>query len=75
MAQVLLSIMIEFKKARKILLDLYNYYMEHSDEVFKEFPRAAVVNKRRMVCDFIAGMTDRYALDQYKMFFEPYERG
>ena len=28
----------------------------------------------RVVCDFIGGMTDRYALDQYKQFFEPYER-
>ncbi|MDD3089570.1 MAG: hypothetical protein PHT95_06480, partial [Candidatus Omnitrophica bacterium] len=25
-------------------------------------------------CDYMAGMTDRYALDQYKKFFEPYER-
>ena len=61
----------EFKKARKVLLDLYYYYMEHSDEVFKEFPRAAVVNKRRMVCDFIAGMTDRFALMIYEKNFLP----
>jgi len=61
----------EFKKARKVLLDLYDFYMEHSDEVFKEFPRAAVVNKRRMVCDFIAGMTDRFALMMYEKNFLP----
>ncbi len=30
--------------------------------------------KYRGICDYMAGMTDRYALDQYKMFFEPYER-
>ena len=28
----------------------------------------------RIICDYIAGMTDRYALDEYKKFFEPYER-
>jgi len=28
----------------------------------------------RVICDYIAGMTDRYALDEYKKFFEPYER-
>ncbi len=28
----------------------------------------------RVVCDYIAGMTDRYALDEYKRLFEPYER-
>jgi len=28
----------------------------------------------RVICDYIAGMTDRYALDEYKKLFEPYER-
>lgn len=28
----------------------------------------------RAVCDYIAGMTDRFAQDEYKRLFEPYER-
>jgi len=28
----------------------------------------------RVICDYLAGMTDRYALDEYKRLFEPYER-
>jgi dGTPase len=28
----------------------------------------------RMVCDYIAGMTDRFALDEYKKLFDPYEK-
>jgi len=28
----------------------------------------------RVICDYVAGMTDRYALDEYKRLFEPYER-
>ena len=28
----------------------------------------------RAICDYIAGMTDRYAQDEYKRLFEPYER-
>lgn len=28
----------------------------------------------RVVCDYIAGMTDRYAQDAYKQLFHPYER-
>lgn len=28
----------------------------------------------RALCDYIAGMTDRFAQDEYKRFFEPYER-
>jgi dGTPase len=62
---------LEFRKARKILLDLYNYYMEHIEEVVKEFPREATTEKNRIVCDFIAGMTDRYALMMYEQHFLP----
>ncbi|MBI5099651.1 MAG: deoxyguanosinetriphosphate triphosphohydrolase [Nitrospirae bacterium] len=61
----------EFKKARKILLDLYNYYMEHTEEVFKEFTKETINGKERMVCDFIAGMTDRFALIMYEKLFLP----
>lgn len=61
----------EFKKARKILLDLYNYYIEHTDEVFKEFPKESLERKDRLVCDFIAGMTDRFALIMYEKLFLP----
>jgi dGTPase len=61
----------EFRKARKILLDLYQYYIEHTEEVFKEFPKDMVRNKKRMVCDFIAGMTDGFALMMYERHFMP----
>ncbi|MBI5664857.1 MAG: deoxyguanosinetriphosphate triphosphohydrolase [Nitrospirae bacterium] len=62
---------LEFRKARKILLDLYNYYIEHIEEVFKEFPKEVTTEKNRLVCDFIAGMTDRYALMMYEQHFLP----
>ncbi|MBI5409941.1 MAG: deoxyguanosinetriphosphate triphosphohydrolase, partial [Nitrospirae bacterium] len=61
----------EFKKARKILLDLYDHYLEHTDEVFKEFPKEMIQQKERMVCDFIAGMTDSFALMMYERIFLP----
>jgi len=28
----------------------------------------------RVVCDYIAGMTDRFAQDEYKKLFDPYEK-
>ncbi len=61
----------EFKKAKKILLDLYNYYLEHTEEVFKEMPKETMGNRERVVCDFIAGMTDRFALMTYERLFLP----
>jgi len=65
----------EFKKARKMLMDLYDYYMEHPDEVFRDIPAEQKQDKRRMVCDFIAGMTDRYAIEAYEDKFVPRQWG
>jgi dGTPase len=63
----------EFKKAKKILRDLYAYYLEHIDEVFVDIPVERKLNKHRVVCDFIAGMTDRFALMTYERLFMPRE--
>jgi dGTPase len=30
--------------------------------------------RRRIIADYISGMTDRYAMDLYQMMFEPYEK-
>jgi dGTPase len=70
----------EFEKAQKIIRDLYMFFLEHelpngAKEAFAK--RTPVVNAReekqlhRHVCDFIAGMTDRYALGLYNQVFLP----
>lgn len=61
----------EFRKAKKILKDLYEYYLEHPEEVFEDIPPLKKANKGRMVCDFIAGMTDSFALMTYERIFLP----
>jgi dGTPase len=61
----------EFIKARKILYDLYQYYLKHPEEVFREFSKESIGDKERLVCDFIAGMTDRFALMMYERHFLP----
>ncbi len=70
----------EFEKAQKIIHDLYNFFMEHElphrlDEPFvrRRQVHNAQENKHlhRHVCDFIAGMTDRYALGLYSHIFMP----
>ena len=59
----------EFYKATKILKELYEYYMEHS---FGEQEYVSHGESReRVVCDFIAGMTDRFAIATYEKLFIP----
>jgi dGTPase len=67
----------EFEKAKKILRDLYNYCLEHVEEVIIDIskeerkPLRKESYRHRMVCDFIAGMTDRFALMTYEKLFLP----
>ena len=70
----------EFEKAQNVINDLYLFFLEHefpdSSEPAcpkRQAPASAEEEKQlhRTVCDFIAGMTDRYALDLYSQIFLP----
>lgn len=63
------------KKATRIIRDLFSVYTENPEQLPPS--RAFWIKKEgmeRTVCDYIAGMTDRYALDEYKKFFDPYKK-
>ncbi len=68
----------EFLKAKKILTELFACLM-NDDKLFeKELTRMGLSGKNpltesreRSVCDFIASMTDRYALALYQKIFFP----
>jgi dGTPase len=63
----------DFVKAIKILRELYYYFIDHEDSWDWEGAIAYEPDtpNHRKVCDFIAGMTDRYALDLYTDIFFP----
>ncbi|MBN2373113.1 deoxyguanosinetriphosphate triphosphohydrolase [bacterium] len=61
----------EFDKASKIIEELYSYYLDHTDLIIAEAPQEEGEGKERIVCDFIAGMTDHYALMTYERIFLP----
>jgi dGTPase len=62
-------------KAARFLEELFREFVEHPDGLPEEHrERAARDPLARVVCDYIAGMTDRYAQDAYKQLFHPYER-
>ncbi len=65
------GIIKEFNKAKGILSALYEYYFKHIEEISKvELPSDAG-QKHKIVCDFIAGMTDGFALMTYERLFLP----
>ncbi|MCK4263336.1 MAG: deoxyguanosinetriphosphate triphosphohydrolase [Candidatus Aminicenantes bacterium] len=60
----------ELEKTEKILTDLYEYVLRNPDDYIKPYPKGDSLAKR--AGDFIAGMTDLYALRLYEKFFFPH---
>lgn len=66
------TVRAEFRKCSKILEALFEYYMEHPDVFEKDSGGARRDDPyEQRVCDFIAGMTDRYAFYRYEQIFMP----
>ena len=62
----------DFHKAAKILRELYQYLMNHPEYFLKLIERESLYDSmERCVCDFLAGMTDRYAFNLYERIFLP----
>ncbi len=64
----------EEKKATDMLIGLFHYYMEHPEEMSREY-RELIVSRgapvERVACDYISGMTDQYSMDKFNQIFVP----
>jgi dGTPase len=60
----------EHDKAAHVIRALFTHYLDHPDEVPAEYHRAPG-DRPTLVADYIAGMTDRYALRTYERLFLP----
>ena len=58
--------MEEEKKLSGKLVDFYNYYLQNSDQLPSEYQNEPL---EIAVCDYIAGMTDNFALTEHKRIF------
>lgn len=59
-------------KAQHVVKSLYRYFCEHTDKLHDEYKRIMKLDGvEKAVCDFIAGMTDRYAVQLYTELFVP----
>jgi dGTPase len=62
-------------KAERYLAELFEVYITHPTLLpQKHQVKMEREGRERVICDYIAGMTDRFALDEFKRLFEPYER-
>jgi dGTPase len=66
-------------KARRVVRELFAFYIEQPDclpgEWREEAERAASpAESARLIADYIAGMTDRYALEEHQRLFDVYSR-
>ncbi len=63
------------EKAERFIQKLFNAYLDRPGQLppatQKKFQTES---PHRVICDYIAGMTDRFALGEYKKLFEPYEK-
>ena len=63
----------EKEKVKSMISRLYFYYLEHTDQMEEEFVRLIKngEHKDTVVCDYIACMTDRFAIATFKRLFIP----
>ena len=60
------------ERAERMLTQMFEYFMLHTDKLPKPyFKLLEGWDKERVVCDYISGMTDRYALSAFEDIFIP----
>jgi dGTPase len=60
------------RRAVQMLKNLFDYYLEHPQELGEQArKRARQDGPHRAICDYLAGMTDRYATLEHQRLFGP----
>ncbi|GAB4062280.1 deoxyguanosinetriphosphate triphosphohydrolase [Uliginosibacterium sediminicola] len=63
------KVLREMSKARRIISELFNAFMNDPRLLPPQYQRMAQDEKARAVADYIAGMTDRYAVKEHRRLF------
>ena len=59
-------------KAKDMLRRMYEYYYNNPEAIPADFqPQMSFDGMERTICDYIAGMTDNYAVDKFTELFPP----
>ena len=61
-------------KAERVITELFNAYVAEPRQMPEAMKaRLKETSLQRVVCDYVAGMTDRFALQEYAKLFDPRE--
>jgi dGTPase len=63
------QVLREMSKARRIITDLFSVFMDDSRLLPPQYQVLASECKARAIADYIAGMTDRYAMKEHRRLF------
>ena len=65
-------------KARRVVVDLFNFFLAEPNclpsDWYAQTDGAGTQRTAELIADFIAGMTDRFALDEHARIFDPMMR-
>ena len=63
----------EENKSKELVFALFDYFENHPERMPSLYIRMMQNGEevKRCVCDFISGMTDRYAIETYEELFVP----
>ena len=60
------------KKAERVLSELFKAYSDEPTMLPQQFQeQIEQKGKERTICDYLAGMTDRFAVEEYQKLFDP----
>lgn len=64
---------MEEEKGIKLIKMLFEHYIYYQEQLPEEYQEMVILgdDEEQVVCDYISGMTDRYAIAQFQEIFEP----
>ncbi len=64
------------EKAKRVISMLFEAYKSNFNTIPNSFKigYSSAEPQERIICDYIAGMTDRFALEEYARFFDPFSK-
>ena len=64
------SLLLKRQKVETIIIKLFNYFYTNSNKLPSDWINNSDLPIERIICDYISGMTDRYASRLYKEIYD-----